>query len=97
MAKKFHFRATTPRAPCPIYMQTIEQIPPETEKTETFTDDELASFALAETQPEVAPAAEPLKRGMSVGRAVFWVVVVLGSIALGLVTLAMVAIPVIGC
>jgi hypothetical protein len=78
-------------------MQTIEQIPPETEKAETFTDEEVASFALAETQPEVTLAEPPVKRGLSVGRSVFWVVVVLGSIALGLVTLAMVAIPVIGC
>jgi hypothetical protein len=75
-------------------MQTIEQIPPETKKPEVFTDEELASLALAETPTEAKPVT---KRTSSVGRAVFWAVMVLGAIVVGLAILAMVALPVIGC
>ena len=58
-------------------MQTIEQIPPETQKTEAFTDDELAAAALGQPHPVVESP------GYSIARMLFWIVMIGGAIALG--------------
>ena len=58
-------------------MQTIEQIPPEVEKTAAFTDQELTALALAQAQPVVEHAA------YSFARMLFWTVMIGGAIGLG--------------
>lgn len=71
-------------------MQSIEQIPPETTKPETFTDQELASLALGQAHPVVETPA------YSFARMLFWTVIIGGAIASGAFTLIAPAF-VVGC
>ena len=61
-------------------MQTIEQIPPKTEEQASYTDEELASLALAETQLQPARIEQPR---CSIGRTIFWTVVIIGTLIIG--------------